>query len=198
MLLTELSSNSNALSSAVSGALSPSDQIQLFGIILSTIISLIAVIISVVTLRQNNKMVEESTRPYVIVYMGIANFQSPSYYMVLKNFGQTGAHITKFSCDYDLSKCSFSPNIIPFEHIENTFIAPGQSFCCSVDPIKLFKDPKPITINISYMSGKQTYNDCFVLNIEADSDLLHNRASTQGKELKIISYTLQDIAEKML
>lgn len=68
MLLTELSSNSNALSSAVSGALSPSDQIQLFGIILSTIISLIAVIISVVTLRQNNKMVEESTRPWRCFY----------------------------------------------------------------------------------------------------------------------------------
>jgi len=38
----------------------------------------------------------------------------------------------------------------------------------------------------------------FKINPKTDSDLIHIRADTCGKELSAISYTLQDIAEKML
>lgn len=198
MFLTQLATASNATISNIFSALSISDVIQLIGIFTSTVISIIAVIISVVTLRQNSKIVEESARPYIIVYTGSTNFQNPAYYLIIKNFGQTGARITSFSCDFDLSKCSFSPKNIPFKHIENTFIAPNQSFACNVNPHVLFEVPKPITIKISYEAGKRNYSDSFVLNIEADSDNITTRASTKDKELKIISYALQDIAEKML
>ena len=61
-----------------------------------------------------------------------------------------------------------------------------------------YVDPKPITISIAYEANKRTYTDSFVLNIKADSDLIHSRAASKDKELKIISYTLQDMVEKML
>ena len=43
------------------------DIIEIIGIIASTTVSIVAIVISVMTLKQNNKMIEESTRPYVVV-----------------------------------------------------------------------------------------------------------------------------------
>lgn len=198
MLLTMIVTNSNALTVLTEPSLTMSDKIQLCGIILSTLVSLIAIVISVLTLRQNNKMIEDSTRPYIVMYTGTTNFQSPSYYLIMKNFGQTGAYITSFRCDYDLAKCSYNDKRAPFSNIENTFLVPGQSYSCSINPLKLFEDPRPIKIDLSYKAGAKEYNDTFILNVEADPGMIHSRAATKDKELKIISYTLQDIAEKML
>ena len=49
--------------------LSPSDLIQIAGIIVSLICSLIAIAISLKTLKQNSKMIENSTRPYIGIYI---------------------------------------------------------------------------------------------------------------------------------
>ena len=198
MLLTLAASATDAIAPVISTTLSTSDRIQLAGIILSTTASIVAIIISVFTLHQNNKMIEDSTRPYIVMYTGTTNFQSPNYYLIMKNFGQTGAYVTSFCCDYDLIKCSYNDKRAPFSHIENTFLAPGQSYTCSINPLKLFENPRPIKIDISYKSGTKTYNDTIILNVEADPGMMHTRAATRDKELKIISYTLQDIAEKML
>ena len=52
-----------------------SDIIEIVGIIVSAIVSIVAIVISVKTLKQtqitneqNNRMLEESTRPYVTIY----------------------------------------------------------------------------------------------------------------------------------
>ena len=166
--------------------------------ILSFILAAISVITVVITLRQNNRMIDNSTRPYVVVYSVVTNFQTPDYYICVKNFGQSGTVITKFTCDVDLKKYSYHKEHIPFEHLSNTFIAPGQSFICNLDPIELFKEVHPLTFDIEYKSNGKHYTNTFTINIQADSDLIHTRASTKDKELCIISYTLQDIAEKLL
>ena len=75
-------------------SLTPSDVIQLIGILASLITSVIAIIISVLTLKQNSKMIDETSRPYVAIYAKTTNFQSPQYYLVINNFGQTGATIS--------------------------------------------------------------------------------------------------------
>ena len=36
------------------------------------------------------------------------------------------------------------------------------------------------------------------INPKADADLIHVRAATDGKELRSISYSLQDLVEKQL
>lgn len=177
---------------------STSDLVQMAGILVSLLTGLIAIFISVVTLRQNNRMIENSSRPYVAIYTGITNFQSPSYYIIVKNFGQSGAYITEFFCDYDLSQYSYNENHVPFSHMSGTFLAPGQTFSCNIDPLKLFEDVHPLTFNVKYQFGEKTYKDTFILNVEADADIVHTRACSTNKELSIISYALQDIAEKML
>lgn len=166
--------------------------------ILSFILAVISVVTVVITVRQNHKMIENSTRPYIVIYSATTNFQSPNYYLCIKNFGQSGALITSFVCDCDLKEYSYSNTKVPFENLPNTFIAPGQSLICNVDPLKLFKNPHSITFSIEYSTGNKKYTDTFTINPKADSDLIHTRACTKDKELRTISYALQDIAEKML
>lgn len=178
--------------------LTTSDIIEIISIIFSLITSIVAIFISIKTLKQNSEMIEESTRPYIVVYARTTNFQSSSYYLVLKNFGQTGATITSLECDCDLSQYSYKVEHVPFKHFSNTFVAPGQSFVCSINPIKFFKNPQELHFFIEYESHSKTYADSFTINPKADSDLIQTRAATKDQELRSISYTLQDLVEKHL
>lgn len=182
-------------------SLSPSDYVELLGIIASVLTGLVAIIISILTLRQNSKMIEESSRPYVTLYSGTTYFQNIGYFLILKNFGQSGAVITSFSCSHDLSKYSYdsSPTRrIPFENIVGTFLAPNQAVKAAIKPNDLPKDA-PFVFKIEYSStSNKKYFEQVEINCAADMEIIHLRASTKDKELKIISYTLQDIAERLV
>lgn len=144
-------------------------------------------------------MIKNSTRPYVVAYKNITYFQNTNYYIILKNFGQTGAVIEKFQCNIDLQNYSHLDGDRIFEHIEGTFIAPQQSVMACVDTVKLFKDGIDIIeFTITYSDGINKYNEKYKINFLADTDTAKSRASTDGKELKIISYTLQDFVERLL
>lgn len=176
-----------------------SDYINLILCILSFILAVISVVTVVITLKQNSKMIENSTRPYLVIYSRVTNFQDPMYYIILKNFGQTGAKIENFECNLDLLDFSYSSEHRPFEHINNTYISPGQSIISNIDALKLSKENiKDITFNISYSSGVKKYTEKYTVNYLSDTDHVQSRASTKDKELKIISYTLQDLVEKLL
>lgn len=178
--------------------LTPADLIEIAGIVTSLITSIVAIVISVKTLKQNSDMIEESTRPYIVIYSRTTNFQNPNFYLVLKNYGQTGATIISLECDHDLKSFSYSENHIPYSHIPDTFVAPGQSYICTLDTSKLFAKDEKLHFTIKYAANGKTYSDSFVINPSADSDLLQTRASTANKELRNISYTLQDLVEKLL
>lgn len=178
--------------------LSSSDQIQLFGILVSLFTSLVAIVISISTLRQSSKALEDAAKPYIVVYAKHTNFQSPYYYLIVKNFGQTGAEITSFSCDHDLSFYSYDKDRIPFSHFCGTYIAPGQSYTANINPTHFSECRDDLIFSVSYKAGKKNYKEQFVIHPINDCDLIQLRASTEGKELRTISYALQDLTEKML
>lgn len=181
-------------------SLSPSDYVELLGIIASVLTSLVAIIISVLTLHQNSKMIEESSRPYITIYSEITYFQNTVYYLILKNFGKSSGVITSFTCDHDLSKYMYDDinfSRQPFSNIIGTFIAPNQAYRVPFDATKFEKD-LILTFSIEYSSGHKVYSEKVSVNYAADAGIIHIRASTKNKELKIISYTLQDIAEHQL
>jgi len=176
-----------------------SDWINVVLCILSFVLAVISVITVIITLKQNSKMIKNSTRPYVVAYKNITYFQNTNYYIILKNFGQTGAVIEKFKFNIDLQNYSHLDGDRIFEHIEGTFIAPQQSVMACVDTVKLFKDGIDIIeFTITYSDGINKYNEKYKINFLADTDTAKSRASTDGKELKIISYTLQDFVERLL
>lgn len=164
--------------------------------IVSALVGIISVCIAIYTLKQNSKMIEESTRPYVVIYLANANFQNSSLYLVVKNFGQTGATIKSFQSSLDLSTISHDGRPL-FKGIENSFIAPKQSYKTAIDISKLPED-KEVEFTISYSSKAKAYNERFKINLNSFHNILSSRASTEHKELKIISYTLQDLVERFL
>ena len=59
--------------------------IETIGIISSIVFSTISILISIKTLKQNSKMIEESTRPYVVMYLEVLNVQTPILFLILKS-----------------------------------------------------------------------------------------------------------------
>ncbi len=167
--------------------------------ILSVILVVVSVSVAVITVRQNNKMIEASTRPYIVVTSKMTNFGSPVYYLVLKNYGQSGAHIDAWSVDFDLAKCSLGEGRVPFSNIEGSFLAPSQSVVCAVDYQKLKAlDRGLLVFEITYSSESKSYKEKCRVNIAAYADLVHARSSSSSGDLKNISYALQDLVEKTL
>lgn len=113
----------------------------------------ISIIISVATLRQNNKMIEESTRPYIVVYGYVTNFGSPVYTIAVKNFGSSAAKITKFQSRYNLDRIAINPgeDRVPFDRIKGTLMPPGFSIIRDVN----WKDIGSIEFEIEYVQGKK-------------------------------------------
>ena len=63
------------------------DWINVVLCILSFILAGISVVTVVITLKQNNKMIESSTRAYIAVSGQSINVQSGEFLLVVKNYG---------------------------------------------------------------------------------------------------------------
>ena len=165
--------------------------------VLSFLLAAISVVSVVITLRQNHKMIENSTRPYVCVYGQSINPGNPQFYLVVKNFGSSAAVITRFEYSPDLSQCFGLKNNTRnyLEDICKTTLAPGQSRICKLDYSLV---PDDVSFAIEYSSGIKKYHETFSSNIKAGSSMLTGKEATTGKELRTISYTLQEMLQKNL
>lgn len=179
----------------------------------TAIVGIASIIIAVLTLRQNNKMIESSTRPVVKVYLTQTYIQAVHHYLILKNFGASSATITKFEfdCDFDLSKISYEDVGKPFSHIVGTELAPSQSIHTSLAVIqsklhisewhKNNEQPLTFTIHVEYLSesGKK-YSDKSLINLSYDQGLTYVRPSVndQQKTLQYIMHSLVALVEKLL
>lgn len=85
-------------------SLSKSDIINIISIIASLIPSIVAIVISIKSLRQNNKMIEASSRPYISIYVESITLCEQTSFFVIKNFGNTPAYINDFQYDPILKK----------------------------------------------------------------------------------------------
>lgn len=112
---------------------------------ISAAVAVIAVIISVVTLRQNNKMIYEANKPVIEMYIFGIDVHSIHKYLVIKNFGKTSARIKSLSFSKDLDIYN---NDLKLNSLIGTSIAPNQSFVTVYDTN--FTDK--LTATISYTS----------------------------------------------
>lgn len=171
-----------------------SDWINVALCVLSFLLAVISVVTVVITLRQNQRMIENATRPYLQLYGAITNFQHAQYYFVLRNFGQSSALVTAFHADHDLSICVDDETPTPFTHIVGTTLAPNQAIHVPIEYEKTAKITEHITFSITYCTPEKRYTETTVLNMSAHTDFPIIRADTPKQELRAISYTLQDMA----
>ena len=174
-----------------------SDIIEIISIITSLFTSIVAIIISVKTLKQSEQTLEETTRPYVCVYGQSINPGSPQFYLVVKNFGASPAHMTKFTYTPDLSNCydTSNPSRNFLTDLSKGTLAPGQSKICK---LKYSSVPEKITFDLEYHCGKKDYHETFTTDIKAGVAMPTTKIDTSNKELRTISYTLQEMLQKDL
>lgn len=168
--------------------------------IITSLTSVVAIVISLLTLRQNSIMIENSTRPCIGVYGLSVYVRSPSYYIVVKNFGQSSAHIDSFSCDIDLSKISRHNELVPFSNIEGTTMMSGQTYRAAIDFSKVESEKiQLLTFLVSYSSGHHTYRDSISLKIDANLGNLESHPSfDEATPESVLAETLLDIHIKSL
>lgn len=161
---------------------------------LSFILAAVSVVTVVITLKQNNRMIESSTRPYIVVYGYVTNFGSLQYTIAIKNFGNSAARIEEFSPSIDLDKIAINPNEnrTPFNNIVGTLIPPNFSITRDV---AWNGHPEKIDFKIRYISNGKQYEDTFSLQYNIELNDSHGKVSS-GDPLKNISYTVQEYVKR--
>lgn len=175
-------------------SLPSADIISIIGIITSTIASIIAIIISVLTLKQNSKMIEGSTRPYIVAYTSrVCIEKSVCNYLIVKNFGQSAAKIDSFTCKPNLTKYGDSEYDNPFYKFNGTTIVPGQAFRCIINVPELRKDVEDLMIDLTYSDAKHTYNEKFQVHLSANEGNAIMHRQNNSNNLLIIPEILQEM-----
>lgn len=181
--------------------MTPSDIIQVFGIIVALVVGIASIAISVFSLRQNSKMIEESTRPVISIYGAMTTLGSvQQFYFVIKNFGQTPTTITKFISDYNFSinqAYSINNGHDWLSNLNGAHLAPGQSKICALNYENV---SQPVTFTLEYKTIVKTYNEQITVNLKAGTTMPieKSNAKSEKDELRNISYTLQEMIQRNL
>lgn len=166
--------------------------------ILSFILALISIISVIVAIKQNNTIIKHNTRPYVVVYGKRANYSDEMFYLIIKNFGKSGALIKSISFDVDLQKFSYIDGRVPFANIENTCLVPNQLLFVNLDmeKIRLWKcETFKATVKYDDLSGNE-YEEEYNINYQSLTYDLHEKAHVEDKNLRVIARILQEMVEK--
>lgn len=181
------------------------DWINLSLSILSFILAAVSVITVIITLRQNNRMLEESTRPVLSFYTDEINTGSPSFYFIVRNNGSSPAIIRDISSDQDFTKFLIGVGTLehmeqfdPIRRLKNAVIAPGQSRRCALD---YYLIPDRVTIHVKYSSSAgKMYAERYNIDLKAGVGMLSTKSNSSDelKTLREISYALQEKLQKEL
>ena len=164
--------------------------------ILSFLLALISVVTVVITLRQNSKMISNSTRPYITIYFDYSQMGTPTGYFVIKNFGSSSAIIESLTYNEPIKNHPITLANLPaiFDGLIGNTIAPGQKFFA---PFKLYDYSGGIAVfDVSYKSGRKKYREHIEINVNNYGKFTKPRL--EDSEHKTLSYPLQEIAERLM
>lgn len=163
--------------------------------ILSFILAALSLIFVIITIRQNNKMIESSTRPYVVVYNDLVNgAATPIQFLIIRNFGQSAATIQSLEITPKVH-VRYSDEI--FKYMKNQVIAPGQSYSTA---FKLDDSSVILNAAIVYTSESKTYSENYSISQKAISDNVHSKVKVEDTNhaQKIIAGCFQDYLRSRL
>ena len=137
--------------------------VNILSIVASTILSTIAIVISVKTLRQSNDAIIESSRANIMLYFDVST--KANSFIILKNFGNSIGKVIKIDISPKLNY-SKSPSLnnrsIPVIEFSNVLLAPNQTikswFPFREYPDKLFK------IDLYYETLNKKYEEHYSID----------------------------------
>ena len=149
--------------------------------IVSFALAAISVVTVVITLRQNNKMLEANARPYVVAYLVYEEFHN-CVYLCVKNFGTTSAIINSLQIAPKIDLYEKSSN----EILTDTMIAPTQQVhFLALDETKQGKFERETysgTVCITYTdcSTSKQYQETYKITTEYTNEVMSLRSSNSG------------------
>lgn len=155
----------------------------------SFVLSVISVIAVWISIHQNNKMLESSTRPYVgIRCEAIVMPKEVARYVVIQNFGQTSAHILEITCKGDVS----SEFLARIKLIKGTTLSPRQRIMYYIGPSNAQKEEKA-SFTVEYETPEEKkYSE------KIDVNLIVGTSAMRSKDEFATAFALQDILARLL
>ena len=133
-------------------------------------------------------MIENSTRPYIVVkYEMLIMPDGIERYIVVKNYGQTGAKITEMTCTGAKNE-RFEKQ---FSNIKGSFLAPSQRliyYFGGVNP----GAPEVLTFDFTYVAGKKVYSETTTLC------LINGTNSKRTKSEESVKYILREMLDRLI
>lgn len=180
-----------------------SDIIQIIASIIASISTIISIVIAVQSLKKSQKAIElteisieEANRPYIVAYTDLVQISSTIHeYLIIKNFGKTGATITSFQVNPPYEKNYQNGQSGGFDNLKDTFLAPNQSLTTILYANYFDKTRKGITnISITYKANQKEYKDNFIIN----EDINYTFSKVEPHKTKPLNQIITRAAEEII
>ena len=176
---------------------------EIINIILSSIVAftaIISIIIAIMTMKQNSKMIEESTRPIINVY---SKYSDGILYIIIKNLGQSIAFIDNVETDFYIEEENNMVEGNPFSNLKSGSLPPNSSRVCPL--ISHTLKTRKFSFKISYHSTTKKYIEHYIVDCDAENPFPDAHTTIQNKQnsdvvraLEAVAHTLQDIYKTKL
>ena len=175
-----------------------SDKIQLLSIISNSILSIVSVIIAILTLKQTNKITEESNRANIVFFID-KNRTSLAYSLVIKNFGNSSGKLISIDLNPKLSyeKSKFKLNSPILTESKNIYLAPNQSIS-SAFPFADYPDRK-FDVTIKYKTLNKIYTESYTLDLSYTESVFTTSTKVENsiEALKNINESIREVSDKL-
>lgn len=152
-----------------------SDILQLSILIITALTSCASIIIAVTTITENQNMIKENTRAYILFYIDY-HPQTDMFYLVIKNFGNSIGKLNyvKVTPELDWNKTPFKSEISVLTNSKDLLLAPNQKVSSWFD-FKDYPDNK-FDIELSYETLNTTYIEHYSIDLSylRNLDWLHS------------------------
>lgn len=178
--------------------LSTSDIIQLIGIMVAIITGIASIIISIITLRQNSKIVKESNKAQIEIFP--FKIYGDIYPRIkVQNFGMTTGTILEIETIPEMPIDHMIIN--PFEFYKNLSLAPNQSFTtifCRNDSSEAEVPIEKFDIVITYKTLNDIVKSTFHINYKFLDGYMESKSSSKNTEsaLDKINQSIQGLQQK--
>jgi len=167
-------------------------------LLLSSTAIIISVFAVVKTSRDNNRILEETSRAYVSIYTETLIANRKHFYIVFRNFGKSNAFIQNITVDDKTKEMIKIGNKDFISDIAKSNIAPGQSITHVVITGNKEYDYDHISkFEITYLSGRKIYIDKFEFNLGANTRMPSISISNKDTDKQFLELYQDEIRKKL-
>lgn len=191
-ILSIIPETSEILDVAPKATLTPSDYIQLFSVFVALALGVISIIISIVTLRKNSKIIEDSKRAQIEIFpIKIAGDSYPK--IRIQNFGATSGTIIDIKTNPVMPTTNILKN--PFEYYNDLTLAPQQSFTTVFSNDNAEPPIKQFSVTITYKTLGKTITTIHPINYNFTDGILESRnnSNTPISALDKINQSIREL-----